>query len=63
MRQRPFPSAQAADGVPGADYGCALQREILIQGRLYISEHHLSFYANIFGWVTSVSMQGVVWRF
>lgn len=37
------------------DYGCALQREILIQGRLYISEHHLSFYANIFGWVTSVS--------
>ncbi|GAA5824756.1 hypothetical protein JCM3770_007145 [Rhodotorula araucariae] len=36
------------------DYGCALQREILIQGRLYISEHHLSFYANIFGWVTSV---------
>jgi hypothetical protein len=38
-----------------ADYGCALQREILIQGRLYISEHHLSFYANIFGWVTSVS--------
>ncbi|GAA5899383.1 hypothetical protein JCM8208_001633 [Rhodotorula glutinis] len=36
------------------DYGCALQREILIQGRLYISEHHLSFYANIFGWVTSL---------
>ncbi|GAA5821279.1 hypothetical protein JCM11251_004550 [Rhodosporidiobolus azoricus] len=38
------------------DYGCALQREILIQGRLYISEHHLSFYANIFGWVTSLSI-------
>ncbi|SCZ98985.1 BZ3500_MvSof-1268-A1-R1_Chr3-1g05748 [Microbotryum saponariae] len=35
------------------DYGCALQREILIQGRLYISEHHISFNANIFGWVTS----------
>ncbi|KAL8280088.1 hypothetical protein RQP46_007418 [Phenoliferia psychrophenolica] len=35
------------------DYGCALQREILIQGRLYISEHHLSFNANIFGWVTT----------
>ena len=44
----------AADGLFPADYGCALQREILIQGRLYISEHHLSFYANIFGWVTSV---------
>ncbi|GAA6004728.1 GRAM and VASt domain-containing protein [Rhodotorula paludigena] len=38
------------------DYGCALQREILIQGRLYISEHHLSFYANIFGWVTSLTL-------
>ncbi|KAH8914398.1 hypothetical protein BT69DRAFT_1342955, partial [Atractiella rhizophila] len=35
------------------DYGCALQREILLQGRLYISEHHLCFYANIFGWVTT----------
>ncbi|BGP30772.1 hypothetical protein JCM10296v2_002529 [Rhodotorula toruloides] len=38
------------------DYGCALQREILIQGRLYISEHHLCFYANIFGWVTSLTI-------
>jgi hypothetical protein len=40
-----------------ADYGCALQREILCQGRLYISEHHLCFYANIFGWVTTVSLK------
>lgn len=39
-----------------ADYGCALQREILIQGRLYISEHRLCFYANIFGWVTSLTL-------
>ncbi|GAA5934863.1 uncharacterized protein JCM15063_003086 [Sporobolomyces koalae] len=38
------------------DYGCALQRDILIQGRLFISEHHLSFYANIFGWVTSLTI-------
>lgn len=36
------------------DYGCALQRDILVQGRLYISEHHLCFNANIFGWVTSL---------
>ncbi|KAI0035791.1 hypothetical protein K488DRAFT_42561 [Vararia minispora EC-137] len=36
------------------DYGCALQRDILIQGRLYISEHHICFHANIFGWVTDV---------
>lgn len=37
------------------DYGCAIQKEILVQGRLYISEHHLCFNANIFGWVTHVS--------
>ncbi|GAC75038.1 uncharacterized conserved protein [Moesziomyces antarcticus T-34] len=36
------------------DYGCALVREILTQGRLYISENHLCFKANIFGWVTNV---------
>ncbi|CAL1694873.1 unnamed protein product [Somion occarium] len=36
------------------DYGCALQREILIQGRLYISENHVCFHANIFGWVTDL---------
>lgn len=37
------------------DYGCALQREILIQGRLYISENHICFHANIFGWLTDLS--------
>ncbi|KAH9980489.1 GRAM domain-containing protein [Russula compacta] len=36
------------------DYGCALQREILVQGRIYISENHICFYANIFGWVTNL---------
>jgi hypothetical protein len=36
------------------DYGCALQRDILIQGRIYISENHMCFYANIFGWVTTL---------
>ncbi|KAG0149405.1 hypothetical protein CROQUDRAFT_713994 [Cronartium quercuum f. sp. fusiforme G11] len=36
------------------DYGCALQRDILVQGRLYVSEQHLCFNANIFGWVTSL---------
>ncbi|KAI0684671.1 hypothetical protein BC835DRAFT_1292530 [Cytidiella melzeri] len=38
------------------DYGCALQREILIQGRLYISENHVCFHANIFGWVTDLTI-------
>ncbi|CAE6340650.1 unnamed protein product [Rhizoctonia solani] len=38
------------------DYGCAWHREILVQGRLYISENHLCFYANIFGWITSLTI-------
>ncbi|KAJ6543958.1 hypothetical protein B0H19DRAFT_957127 [Mycena capillaripes] len=38
------------------DYGCALQREILIQGRIYVSENHICFHANIFGWVTDLSI-------
>ncbi|KDR85867.1 hypothetical protein GALMADRAFT_218933 [Galerina marginata CBS 339.88] len=38
------------------DYGCALQREILIQGRIYISENHICFHANIFGWITDLSI-------
>ncbi|KAG7100159.1 hypothetical protein E1B28_001939 [Marasmius oreades] len=38
------------------DYGCALQREILIQGRLYISENHVCFHANILGWITDLTI-------
>ncbi|XP_040018190.1 GRAM domain-containing protein 2A isoform X3 [Gasterosteus aculeatus] len=30
-------------------YSCALQRDILLQGRLYISRNWLCFYANLFG--------------
>jgi hypothetical protein len=36
------------------DYKCALQKEILLQGHLFISEHHVCFKSNIFGWVTNV---------
>ncbi|KAI7905189.1 uncharacterized protein BX663DRAFT_550017 [Cokeromyces recurvatus] len=36
------------------DFGCALQKEILLQGRIYISETHICFNANIFGWVTNL---------
>ncbi|KAJ2715999.1 hypothetical protein H4R19_000893 [Coemansia spiralis] len=36
------------------DYRCALQRDILVQGRLYLTENYVCFYSNIFGWVTSV---------
>lgn len=35
-------------------YACALSRDILIQGRLFVGEEHVCFYANILGWITSV---------
>jgi len=38
------------------DYGCAWQKEILVQGRLYISENHICFRANILGWITELSI-------
>ncbi|BGP60618.1 hypothetical protein NBRC10512_007765 [Rhodotorula toruloides] len=38
------------------DYRCALQRDILVQGRLFVSEHFLSFRANILGWETSLQI-------
>lgn len=38
------------------DYGCALQKDILVQGRLYISENHVCFHANIFGWITDLTI-------
>ncbi|KAI0931166.1 hypothetical protein AcW2_000108 [Taiwanofungus camphoratus] len=38
------------------DYGCALQREILAQGRIYISENHICFHANILGWITDLTI-------
>lgn len=40
---------------PFSDYSCALQREILLQGRLYLSENWICFYSNIFRWETTVS--------
>ncbi|ORX48024.1 hypothetical protein DM01DRAFT_1338860 [Hesseltinella vesiculosa] len=36
------------------DFGCALQKDILLQGRLYVSQRHICFNANIFGWVTNL---------
>lgn len=48
-----FPSVPETDYLI-EDYGCALQREILIQGRLYISENYICFHANIFGWITDL---------
>ncbi|XP_043935294.1 protein Aster-A [Protopterus annectens] len=39
------------------DYSCALQKDILLQGRLYLSENWLCFYSNIFRWETTISIQ------
>lgn len=36
------------------DYSCALQRDILLQGRIYVTQNYLCFYANIFRWETLV---------
>jgi len=36
------------------DYSCALQKDILVQGRMYITEQHICFNANILGWTTSI---------
>eukprot|EP00054_Salpingoeca_dolichothecata_P027024 m.195876 g.195876 ORF g.195876 m.195876 type:complete len:802 (-) comp25837_c0_seq1:107-2512(-) len=34
------------------DFVCALQRDILVQGRLYVSQNYLCFHSNILGWET-----------
>ncbi|ODV94182.1 hypothetical protein PACTADRAFT_34991 [Pachysolen tannophilus NRRL Y-2460] len=36
------------------DFSCALSREFLIQGRLYVSENYLCFNSNILGWITNL---------
>lgn len=40
-----------------SDYSCALQRDILVQGRLYVSKNYVCFHANILGWETHVSIK------
>ncbi|ODQ81862.1 hypothetical protein BABINDRAFT_112432 [Babjeviella inositovora NRRL Y-12698] len=37
-----------------AAYGCALSKEILVHGKLYVSANHICFNSNILGWVTSL---------
>ncbi|XP_076325279.1 protein Aster-B-like [Tachypleus tridentatus] len=39
------------------DYSCALQKDILVHGRLYVSENYFCFYANIFRWETFLLIQ------
>lgn len=50
-----------------ADYSCAIQKDILVHGRLYVSQNYLCFHANIIVYetrfvlrwkdVTSISME------
>ena len=49
-------SSSWTDILTALDYGCALQKEILVHGRMYVSESHICFNSNIFGWVTNVSL-------
>ncbi|XP_075047755.1 protein Aster-A isoform X2 [Mixophyes fleayi] len=39
------------------DYSCALQKDILLQGRLYLSENWICFHSNIFRWETTITIQ------
>ncbi|KAK3925678.1 Protein Aster-B [Frankliniella fusca] len=39
------------------DYSCAVAKEILIHGRLYVSQNYLCFYANIFRWETLICLR------
>ncbi len=36
------------------DYSCALQRDIILAGRIYVSDTHICFSSNILGWVTTL---------
>jgi len=39
------------------EYSCALQKDILVHGRLYVSKNYLCFYSNIFRWETCVRLR------
>ncbi|KAI3405848.2 hypothetical protein KGF56_001455 [Candida oxycetoniae] len=37
-----------------ADFSCALSKDILVQGKMYLSDHYICFNSNILGWVTHI---------
>ena len=39
------------------EYSCAIQKDILVHGRLYATVNYLCFYANIFRWETSIALK------
>ena len=48
-----FPGIPSNEVLVG-DYSCALQKDILVHGRVYVTTNYLCFYANIFRWETAV---------
>lgn len=38
------------------DFSCALSKDILVQGKMYLSEHYICFNSNILGWVTNITI-------
>ncbi|KAJ3141995.1 hypothetical protein HK100_004173 [Physocladia obscura] len=44
-----FPAIESSENLV-EDYSCAWQRDILVQGKMYLTAHHMCFHANIFGW-------------
>ncbi|ABN67340.2 conserved hypothetical protein, partial [Scheffersomyces stipitis CBS 6054] len=36
------------------DFSCALSKDILVQGRMYLSSNYICFNSNILGWVTNL---------
>jgi len=56
--KRNFPSLPPEETLI-VDYSCALQKDILVHGRLYVTTNCLCFYANIFRWETAVTIK---WR-
>ncbi|CAH6721149.1 membrane-anchored lipid-binding protein Lam5p [[Candida] jaroonii] len=44
------------------DFSCALSKDILVQGRMYLSQNFICFKSNILGWVTNllIPLQEVV---
>ncbi|XP_076030644.1 protein Aster-B-like isoform X2 [Oratosquilla oratoria] len=39
------------------DYSCALQKDILVHGRLYVTPNFFCFYSKIFGWETVLTIR------
>lgn len=58
--QKMLPVSELLCPLFSTDYSCALQRDILLQGRLYLSENWICFYSNIFRWETLVKTQGLL---